>query len=206
MIFVSRILPDRLLSGFMAKPLVWSLNDQTFPAELGAKVSKKDLYGYAKTYRERAGKPLSRGYLKPDGRLLVSGTISSVKADPMGTPVEDPVVELQGQPAEKLPSSFDRTNPLTPVPMTQLIGFCVRDAYPLSGLTLAEGLYSTSFSYRSSFGYSDAYILARPNESWLFVGIRKESALVGQVVIYEFFDAESEDDSAEDEELDFAMV
>ena len=190
----------------MAKPITWNLDGQICTAELGSKVKKSDLYGYAKTVREKDGKPLTRGLLCPDGRLLLNGTVSLLKIDPLGTPVEEPVTEIQGQPAEKLPSSFERENPLHLAPIEELVGFCVRDAYPLTALALGEGLYRTTFAYRPTYQYQDGYVLVKPGgETWLFTGFRKQSALIGQAVVYEFFDAEASEDDDE-EELDFAMV
>jgi hypothetical protein len=190
----------------MAKTISLSLNGQVFQAELGAKVKKSDLYGYAKTMREKDGKTLMRGLLCPDGRLLPSGSFSLAKVDPLGTPLEEPVTYIADQPAEKLPGSFERENPLYPVPIKELVGFCVRDCYPLANLVLGEGLYRTSFAYRQTYQYQDGYVLVKPGETWLLVGVRKQSVLVGQAIVYEFFDAEGSDDSEDDEELDFGMV
>jgi hypothetical protein len=190
----------------MAKPITWKLGEHTYQIELGAKVDKKALYGYAKRVVEREGRWLKRGFLCPDGTLIRNDTVSWVKTDPLGSPVEDVVTEIEGKTAELLPSSFDQENKLEPAPLTALIGFHVRDSYPLSNSALPPGLYRTTFSYRKSHQHQDALLLAKETEAWLLVGTFKLTTFVGQTVVYDFFDAEAEEIGGDAEELDFAMV
>ena len=190
----------------MAKPIAWRLGEQVFQIELGAKVDKKALYGFARRVVEREGRWLKRGFLCPDGTLIRNDAVSLVKVDPQGSPVEDVVTEITGKVPELLPSSFDVENKLEPVPLTKLIGFNVRDSYPLSGVTLAPGLYATLFSYRKTHQYQDALVFVKEGEAWLLVGTFKLPTFVGQTVVYDFFDAEAEDAGGDSEDLDFAMV
>ena len=190
----------------MAKPIVWKLGDVAYPIELGSKVDKKALYGYAKRVVERDGQWLKRGFLCPDGKLIRTEAVSLVKTDPGGSPVEEVTSEIAGKVPELLPSSFDVENKLEPVPLTTLIGFNVRDTYPLNGCTLPAGLYATTFSYRKSYQYQDALLFVKETEAWLLVGGFKLTTLVGQTVVYDFFDAESDETAGETEDLDFAMV
>ena len=189
----------------MAKSIAWRLGEQVYQIELGAKVDKKALYGYARRVVERDGRWLKRGFLCPDGTLIRNDAVSLVKVDPQGSPVEDVITEISGKVPELLPSSFDQENKLEPVPLSTLIGFNVRDSYPLSGSTLPAGLYATTFSYRKSLQYQDALVFVNETEAWLLVGTFKLSTFVGQTVVYDFFDAEA-DETGDSEDLDFAMV
>jgi hypothetical protein len=190
----------------MAKPITWKLGEQVYQIELGSKVDKKALYGYAKRVVERDGRWLKRGFLCPDGTLIRNDAVSLVKVDPQGSPVEDVTMEAAGKVPELLPSSFDQENKLEPVPLSALIGFNVRDSYPLSGSTLPIGLYATTFSYRKSYQPQDALVSVKENEAWLLVGNFKLSTLVGHTVVYDFFDSEADETDGDSEDLDFAMV
>ncbi len=188
----------------MAKPLQFRLGEQLLPFELGSKVDKKALYGFARRIAEKDGKALSRGILLADGRLLPSNAVSSLKADPEGTPVEEVQTLIDDQPAEMKPSSFDVESPLQPVPMSELTTFQVTDVYPLIGSGLEQGLYRTTFNYRKSHSARDALLLVRSDGPFLLVGLGKRSTFLSLSVAYDFFDAEGESDDADD--LDFSMV
>jgi len=190
----------------MAKPIHFSLAGRPIAAQLGTRISKRDLYGYAKRTVEKEGQILTRGYLSADGRLMATRELSSVRLDPEGTPIEDPITEIDGELAELHPSSFDQENPLDPVPWKRLIGFNVADVYPLEDLDLPEGVYETWFSYRKSYQPKEALIVVKEDgETFLLTGVTKRTTLVGLTVAYEFFDAEEDLDEDEDE-LDFSMI
>ncbi len=190
----------------MAKSIQFNLEGRSITGTLGTRISKRDLYGYAKRTVEQEGQTLTRGYLSADGRLMANRELSSVRLDPEGTPVADPITEIEGEPAELHPSSFDQENSLEPVPWQRLIGFNVSDVYPLEELDLPEGVYETWFSYRKSYQPKEALILVKQNgEAFLLTGVTKRTTLVGLMVAYEFFDAEDELEADEDE-LDFSMI
>jgi hypothetical protein len=189
----------------MAKPISWRLGEQLYQIELGSKVDKKALYGYARRIVERDGSWLKRGLLCPDGTLLRTDAVSLTKTDPLGSPVDEVITEIAGKTPELLPSSFDRENKLETVPLATLIGFNVRDSYPLAASGLPHGLYKTSFSYRKSFQYQDALLYSKESEAWLLVGTFKLTTMVGKTIVYDFFDDEAEE-AGETEDLDFAMV
>ncbi len=188
----------------MAKPLQFRLGDTAICFEIGAKVDKKALYGYAKRIAEKDGKPLSRGILLADGRLLPTNAVSTLKADPDGSPVEEVRTLIDDQPAELKPSSFDVESPLEAVSMSELATFQVTDVYPLTGSGLGPGLYRTTFNYRKSHSPKDALLLVRSDQAFLLTGIGKRSTFLSLSVAYDFFDAEGESDDADD--LDFSMV
>ena len=190
----------------MAKPIQFNLAGRSITATLGTRISKRDLYGYAKRTVEKEGQILTRGYLSADGRLMANRELSSVRLDPEGTPMEEPMTEIEGEPAELYPSSFDQENSLDPVPWKRLIGFNVSDVYPLAELDLPAGVYETGFSYRKSYQPKEALILVKQDgEAFLLTGVTKRTTLVGQTVAYEFFDAADELETDEDE-LDFSMI
>ncbi len=190
----------------MARTIPFLFEGQELHAELASKIDKKILYGTSKRIVEQAGRVLTRGYLDQEGRLLQPGEMTLAKVDPEGSLVAEPSAEIEGQPAELLPSSFDRQATLEEVALESLVGFNVKDVYPLIGLELPEGLYRTTFSYRKTYAAMDAVVLCRADGLvFLLSGSFKQSVLVGLQVAYEFFDAQ-EDADEEDEELDFAMV
>jgi len=186
------------------KDIKFKSGDRVLTAQLGSRIEKKALYGYSKKVVEKDGRILSRGVLCPDGRLLRRDEISVVKMDPEGTPVGELQTEMNGQPAEMKPSALDIENPLTPVSLSRLADFVVSDVYPIEALDLTPGLYETEFSYRKSIQPKEALLLVKGAESYLLVGVSKQSAFVGLDVVYAFFD--EEDTEAEGEELDFSMV
>jgi hypothetical protein len=186
------------------KALKFKFGDQTIEAKLHSKVDKKSLYGYARKSVEKDGRPLSRGILCPDGVVLTRDEIASAYVDPEGSAVEEIVVELDGRPVPLQPSSFDQETPLQEIPLRTLVGFEVTDVYPLD-VPLKQGLYRTTFSYRKTCFYKEAFILVRESDAFLLVGRMKNTTFVGLNVAYDFFDAET--DGADDsEELDFSMV
>ena len=193
----------------MAKSLAFILGKKEYSVDLGRKVSKDDLYGRVKRVVEKDGQPLARGLLAPDGSLLARKSLSTVRLDTEGTPVEPEEVLHDGQPVESLPSSFDEAATLEKQPLTVLAGFCVSDVYPLENCELDLGLYSTWFSYRKGPERKEALLLVREGEAFLFAGHRKNSPLVGLGVVYDFFDVGGTDDPTaedDDDELDFSMM
>ena len=188
----------------MARSLNFKLGEAQLSYVLDSKVDKKALYGYARRIAEKDGKVLSRGLLLADGRLLPSSALSSLRADPEGSPVAPIETEIDGVAAEQKPSSFDVESPLEPVPMIQLAEFQVSDTYPLIGTGLAPGLYRTEFNYRKSHQTRDALVLVRPHDAFLLVGAAKRSTFLSLSVAYDFFDAEADADDAD--ELDFSMI
>jgi hypothetical protein len=189
------------------KTILFRMGDSIISGQLGARVEKKALYGYSRKVAEKDGVILERGMLSPDGRLLRRSQASLVKLDPEGSPVEDVVSEIDGKPAELLPSSFDRESDLIPSSLARLATFAVTDVYPIDGLTLSEGVYETSFSYRKSIQAKEALLLVKDNgEAYLLSGVSKQAPFLGVDVAYSFFDDGSSDDSDDAEDLDFSMV
>lgn len=187
------------------KPLQFSLSGAAVNTALGEKVTKDALYGEVRAIVEKDGRPLERGYLLPDGTLLRRTQISSIAADPEGTPVETPQALVDDQVVEQQPSSFEKPAELRSVPLTRLVGFAVSDVYSLDAGTLATGLYETTFNYRKSYQPREALLLVKANgESWLLVGTFKLTTFIGKTLAYEFFDAVSEEDTTDP--LDFSMM
>jgi hypothetical protein len=188
----------------MGKALQFQFGELQIAAEIGSKVAKKDLYGYAKRVAEKDGKILSRGYLMANGNLLPTTALSLVKVDPDGSPAEAIEAQIDGKPAEIKASSFDHAYPLQAVPLTSLASFCVQDVYPISGLSLAAGVYATEFSYRKSTTTNEALLFVRADQSFLLIGRSLKTSFLEAAVTYEFFDADVANEDAE--EFDFQMV
>ena len=188
----------------MARALRFNHDGVPLSFEIGAKVDKKSLYGYARRIAEKDGQALSRGLLLSFGRLLPASGVSSVKVDPQGTPIDPVECYVEDQVAEQKPSSLDVESPLRPVPMTELAAFGVSDVYPLHGEGLAQGLYRTEFNYRKSHQSKDALLLVRADGAFLLCGVARRPTFVDLSVAYDFFDSEAE--GADDDGLDFSMV
>jgi len=185
----------------------FSLGSAKISGELGRKVTKDDLYGRLKKITTRGEEVLSRGYLTADGQCVPASSISNVRLDPEGTPIDKEEILYDGEARELLPSSFEEVAPLEPAPLTALATFCVTDVYPLEGVSLKKGLYSTWFAYRKSADRKEAFVLTKDGSTFLLVGYAKNSPFVGKIVPYELFDAEGTADGGEDdEEMDFAMM
>jgi hypothetical protein len=60
----------------MARTVQFRLNDNLLAFDLGTKVDKRALYGYAQRVAEKDGVALSRGVLTADGQLLPSHELS----------------------------------------------------------------------------------------------------------------------------------
>jgi hypothetical protein len=189
----------------MAKALQLRHGNALIQVELASKVSKKDLYGYAKRVAERNGVVLQKGALLAHGELLPTHCMSSVKADLDGSPSEAIQSTIGGEPAEMQPSSFDHAYEMLEVPISTLASFAVRDVYPVSVSDVAAGLYQTQFAYRKAITINTALLLVKPEQSFLLVGQLKQSSFLASMLSYEFFDADIGTDDSEDE-LDFQMV
>ncbi len=185
------------------KDISFELNGEVVSAKLGSRVEKKDLYGFSKTVAEHDHKPLTRGYLLADGRLLTRQQISYARLDPEGTPAEEMIVELDGEVATQQPSSFDINNPLELVPLSILADFNVTDIYPIQEVEIAVGLYRTQFNYRKTYIPKTAFLLVKSDQAFLLIGEMKKTAFVGLAIAYDFFDTEGEEE--DDDELDFSM-
>jgi hypothetical protein len=176
--------------------------------ELGSKIDKKALYGFAKRIAEKDGVTLSKGLLLSDGQVLPSRATSLVKADPLGSPAESVEELLDGAPALSKPSSLNQINPVEPVPLNTLAEFNVSDVYPLNGQSIAPGfapgLYRTQFNYAASAQSNEALLLINDKGSYLLVGQTRAGTFLSLQVTYEFFDAD--DAAGDDEELDFSMI
>ena len=188
------------------KSIAFQWQGETVTGNFGTKVTKQGLYGYAKRIVEKDAQVLKKGYLSPEGQILERQEIDYAKVDPEGSVVDEVSTEIDGQPATLLPSAFDQENPLTPIPLEELVGFNTADVYPIVGLSLPEGLYQTEFSYRKSYSPREALLLIKTDSDtgFLLVGERKNTPFVGLQVIYDFFDAEGEEEDEDD--LDFAMI
>jgi hypothetical protein len=191
----------------MAKPLMFTLSNQSFSLTLGSKIEKSALYGYAKRIAEKDGKELSRGVLLPDGKLLPRSAIAYPKADDHGSAIEEPVAHVAGNSVAQISSSFDRSSELRELAMAQLALFATRDVYPLQAEHLpAPGLYETQFNYRAGYQTNEARILVRTDGlAFLLVGASKASKAVQLAVNYAFFDSDEEAE-VDSDELDFSMV
>jgi hypothetical protein len=190
----------------MPKPIQFNLNGSTVSVELEKKIYKEDLYGKISTLAEKDGRPLVKGYLEPDGEVLLRSQISSAKVDPLGSLVEDPAY-MRGQevltPEE---SSFEAIRDIAPAELADLATFACTDVYGLSNVTLDPGIYRTSFSYRKGHhDWPDAFVVVRADGAYLLGGTRHALSWMSKAASYSFFDT-AEDGEEDADLLDFSAL
>lgn len=186
------------------KPIKFILEGVPIEGALQSKVAKKDLYGYAKKLVLKGDVPLEKGYISSEGKLIPRKALSLEKCDPLGSPIEAIQIELNGEVAEKKPSTLEEPAQLVQAKITDLVGFNVTDVYPLQ-LKLNPGLYATQFSYYANILRKEAFLLVKEDDqAFLLVGEAKSTAWIGNVVLYDFFNTTEEEE--ESDELDFDMI
>jgi hypothetical protein len=183
----------------MGKPIQFKLADAAVSVELEKKVYKEDLYGKVTTLAESGGKFLKKCYLMPDGRLLQRSQLSTAKVDPEGTAVEEPTYFLGAETVPLEESSFEVIREMKAVSAEAVTAFSCDDVYALANVSLAPGVYETTFTYRKGYlPWQDALVVVKPEQAFLLIGTLHTPTFVGRSSTYAFFDAAE----AADEETD----
>jgi hypothetical protein len=203
----------------MAKLAVFSISGKTFKAGIN-KIDRDKIYGYVKEQSyDINGDECSLGSVLNDGSTFVlSGATAMKKVDEQNREIdksEIKTINLEGKDAELVPSIFDIENELKEVPLDKVLDLQVELAYQLSfesdadkELALSklktDAAYYFLYNYRADYEGSDAYIISNAKEIFL---------LSGKLIKFEFLDnktiiaiEETEDDSSEEDDLDFGML
>lgn len=141
------------------------------------------------------------GYLSPDGSWVNRAELSTVNLD--------------GNPTELIPSSFNVINVLEKVTSDELLKCAVDSFYRLTaepGLIEAmnEGIFRFHYCYRDSYDTTSAFLqvteLNGNKELFMFVGNQHQFEPVGfeEVGIIDDADVENDDEDTDDE-LDFGF-
>ena len=203
----------------MARPLILSLDGQEFPVSL-VKIDRDDLYGSIEieAFDER-GNEASLKVLAADGKTLIDkGGTALLTLNEDGDSISrtdlQPINE-DGDPIEKVPSSFDQTNVLSPATPDDYFTQIVRSIYllqPSDGERLdylqdhldGEQIYKFDFSYRGGVDHDSAFIVGSKRDAFMVVGkqARIEFVKLNQAAV---LDAPEEQQLAA-EDIDFELL
>jgi len=197
----------------MGKRLCFNLNGSLFYAE-PVKIERKKLYGFNKTYvydenncecetanlDEGASGLIPKGgiglgILSPEGLWVERATLKAANANGMDAPL--------------MQSSYDAAVVLScKVAQESFLDYCITGFYelPCSDLAGAVGndIYMFDYCYRASFEPSTAFILSCEGSAFMFVGYRAAFEMLS--LPEEVFLDEDEEETEDDEEIDFSMI
>jgi hypothetical protein len=169
----------------MAKNLVFSLDGKEFEVVL-KRIDRDDLYGKVEVEAfDEKGKPAELKVLAADGKTLIDkgGTALetlNAKGDSIDR-TELVAVDINGDPIEKVPSSFDSPNELKPAEIDDYLSLLVKSVYTLDapeGADIdylkdhlsAKQIFSFPFSYRGGLEYDAAFVLGDDKDAFMVVG------------------------------------
>jgi len=200
----------------MARVIEFSSDDIRFTAGI-VKVDRKKVYGYSEVeVTDKEDKKCSLVSLSDDGTyILPSGSTGITKFDSEQRYIENgslKAVDLEGNPAEKVPSVFDQEVVLEKVDsLTDYLDINVKSIYQLSFEDDAEkdalveklqkSPYSFTFNYRADYEGDDAFLITDGKEVYAVVGKKCDFEFLGlQEIVVEDGEGEEEDD------FDFGML
>lgn len=171
-------------------------------------IKREELYGKQSKSIEKDGIPLEKGILTPSGQLFPASAFGTVRVDEDGALTNSPIPQTEdGKQAPIFISSFKEARPLKKIEPAEVVDLSVESVIPINQQDLEEGYYGTEYTYRDSTKLQDAVLVVKgagdKKESYLMVGDRKETPMLGKLETYNFF--EDEGDEPEEEEVDFNM-
>lgn len=200
----------------MARTIEFTSKDSNFTAEI-VKVDRKKVYGYSSIeVKDKDAKKCNLVSLSDDGsHILPSGSTGIAKLDSEENHIEASqikAVDLEGKPAEKIPSVFDQEVSLREVDsITEYLDINVKSIYQLSFgeakektsliAQLKKQLYAFTFNYRTDYEGDDAFLLSDGKEVYAVVGSKCEFEYLG---LKEFVTEDTEEE--EEEDFDFGML
>jgi hypothetical protein len=169
----------------MAKNLVFSLDGKEFEVVI-KRIDRDDLYGKVEVEAfDEKGKPAELKVLAADGKTLIDkgGTALetlNAKGDSIDR-TELVAVDINGDPIEKVPSSFDAPNELKKAEIDDYLSLLVKSVYLLDapeGADIdylkdhlsAKQIFSFPFSYRGGLEYDNAFVLGDDKDAFMVVG------------------------------------
>lgn len=201
----------------MARNITFKDSDFTFSAGI-TKVDRKKVYGYSRVeVTDLNDKKCSLVSLSDDGsHILPSGSTGIAKLDSKENYIDASSIKAvtpDGEPAEKVPSVFDKEVVLEKAAsVTDYLDVNVKSIYQLSFedegekakliKKLEDSLYEFTFNYRADYEGDDAFILSDGTEVFAVVGKKCEFEFLGlqEVVVDDI------DDDEEEEDFDFGML
>lgn len=202
----------------MAKALQFEGLGIEFTAEI-TKIDRKKLYGYSVVnYSDNEGNPCSLATLSDDGiHILPSGSTGLTKLNTKGNYVDKStiqVVDADGKPAEKTPSSFEQPVTLSKANgVEDYLDLNVKSIYQLDvdEETLAavrkvldeEKVLQFDFAYRNDYNQDRAFLLSAQDTLFMVVGTQVEFEYLG----LENIEVDTLEDEEEiEDEMDFGML
>jgi hypothetical protein len=203
----------------MAKALQFVLQSREFPLE-PIRLDRKKLYGWTeKVALDEKGDSCSLVSIDETGSFVIpKGGIGQGEVNNIGEWVDKGAlvaVNERGDPAEKLPSSFDEPIVLDQtVSIEEFLDHYITSIYTLQGeencpdfvKSIASGpIYTFPFSFRGGYTCDPAFIVESKGELFVLVGKKADFEFVG-LEQTGFLEAESSDDDETDDDLDFSMM
>lgn len=181
------------------------------------KIDRSKLYGKRRRIPlDPEGEPCVRAQLTSDGAQLVrSGMLAQGYFGVQGNwiPQREMVgLDGAGRPVDAVPSTLGEQQELEgPVPAEDLLDMQVSSVYALDGADVDAGLLKSleggdlfrfNFNFRSDFHAEVAYLLANQDGVYCLVG---SPAVVQWCELGQVIEESFEEDSDDDEDLDFEM-
>lgn len=204
----------------MAKPLSFVFKNTEYQLE-PVKLERKKLYGWTeKAVYDPDGQNCKLISIDATGSVLIpSGGLGQGIVDEQGCWVERSelmVVDVDGNPAAILPSSFDAPIQLEQtVTVEDFLDHYITAIYTMQGeencpdfvKAIAEGpIYTFDFNYRASHDPSAAFLMENGGEVFLLVGKKGQFDFVGLDQAGFLEDDLGDEESDDDDSFDFGMM
>ena len=177
----------------MAKPLILSLDGNEFPVSL-VKIDREKLYGAVEIEAfDEKGNEASIKVLAADGKTLIDkGGTALTTVSEEGVSIDKnelTPVDSDNQKIEPVPSSFGKTNILSPAESEDYLAQIVKSVYLLQPfedepLDLLHDHLSDNriltfpFSYRGGTEYDTAFLVGNKSDAFMIVGKQAELEFV----------------------------
>jgi hypothetical protein len=203
----------------MARALALVLDGAEIPVSV-VKIDRDKLYGRVELEAfDEKGREASLRVLAADGKTLIDkgGTALTMVNDKGDTIERSELtpVNIEGEPIEQVPSSFNQKNVLKKADVEEYFTQIVKSVYLVNSFedgdlgvlkdALSDGrMYTFPFSWRGGVEYDNAYLIASGGDVFMIVGKQAEFQFVklNQAVP---LDASEEEEITSDD-LDFDLI
>jgi len=199
----------------MAKQAEFIINGSSVMAEL-KKVDRKKIYGWSTVeVFDENGSKCKLASISEGVHILPSGSSSLLKFNDKGETVSSSELvgfNLEGEKVEKVPSIYDGKINLKEAEIDDYLSLVVKTVYQLNmedntamlSALKDDKLYSFIFNYREDYEGDDAFLISNGETVFAVSGKVAELEYVG-LIDNEKELVVTEEESTEEEELDFAM-
>ena len=199
----------------MAKQAEFIINGSSVMAEL-KKVDRKKIYGWSTVeVFDENGSKCKLASISDGVHILPSGSSSLLKFNDKGETVSSSELvgfNLEGEKVEKVPSIYDGKINLKEATIDDYLSLVVKTVYQLNmeddttmlNALKDDKLYSFIFNYREDYEGDDAFLISNGETVFAVSGKVADLEFVG-LIDNEKELVVTEEESTEEEELDFAM-